>query len=244
MLRALRIPSSAPSARASAHARSAAFAVARAAASASSRAFSDGGHWHEKGAAAIVRTVATAANKHGPLIAAATGSFVIIYGISSLALHLTGSFLSLTLTDAVKVGFGAGFASAGVLAAGGLRAHQHVTLRPEAVFQSALAKLAGNERVAAALGASVKPGTLKAYNLEPGHFSTQRLGWVDPRVSMLFQVVGSDTGREGMVRARLQVQSDACKYSAAPKIVISHTLIYTHADFPRTAYYAGDGGSD
>lgn len=166
------------------------------------RSFSSG-NWREQGVSTIVRTVATAVNKHGPMIAAATGGLVIVYGISSLALHLTGSFLSLTLTDAVKVGFGAGFASAGLLAFGGLRAYRLITLRPEAVFQSALAKLAGNERVASALGATIVPGTLKAYNLEPGHFSTQRYGWVDPRVSMLFQVVGSDTGREGMVRHRM-----------------------------------------
>jgi DnaJ-class molecular chaperone len=44
--------------------------------------------------------------------------------------------------------------------AGGVRAYRHVTLRPEAVFRGALHKLAADERVAAALGATIEVPTL------------------------------------------------------------------------------------
>ena len=148
----------------------------------------------------VNRSVAIAANTLGPYTAMAVGSCVVVYGVSSLALHLSTSILSLTLTDALYGGFGAGFLSCGILAASAVRFHRSVTLSPDAVFKVALARVAGDARVAAAMGASVKAGPLQAYNLVPGHVSTQQLGWVDPRVQMLFQVVGEDTGREGMVR--------------------------------------------
>lgn len=148
----------------------------------------------------VSRGVAIAANTLGPYTAMGLGSCVVVYGVSSLALHVSTSILSLTLTDALYGGFGAGFLSCAALALAAARAHRSVTLHPDAVFKVALARVAGDARVGAALGASVKAGPLQAYNSVPGHVSTQKLGWVDPRVQMLFNVVGEDTGREGMVR--------------------------------------------
>jgi hypothetical protein len=117
----------------------------------------------------VNRSVAIAANTLGPYTAMAVGSCVVVYGVSSLALHLSTSILSLTLTDALYGGFGAGFLSCGILAAAALRFHRSVTLHPDAVFKLALARVAGDARVAAAIGASVKAGALQAYNLVPGH---------------------------------------------------------------------------
>ena len=147
------------------------------------------------------RALAIALNTYGPLTGLAAGGGVVIYGVSSLALHVTTTFMSLSLTDALYGGFGAGFLSCGALVAAGLRSYRRVTIHPDAVFKLALSKVQRDARVAGALGATVKPGALQAYNLVAGHVSTQKLGWVDPRVQMLFSVVGADTGREGMVRA-------------------------------------------
>ena len=144
--------------------------------------------------------VASVLNLYGPATGLAVSGVVVAYGVSSLALSLGSSFMSLTLKDALYWGFASGFLSAGMLAAGAVRGYRGMTIRTEPVFQMALAKLRENERVASALGANIQPGVLKAYDRTHGHVSTTKLAWVDPRVQMIFQVVGVDTGREGMVR--------------------------------------------
>ena len=61
--------------------------------------------------------------------------------------------------------------------------------------------LAGGPRPAqgrARLNSAFTPAPLTLRS--PAQNSTQKLGWVDPRVQMIFQVVGEDTGREAMVR--------------------------------------------
>jgi hypothetical protein len=113
------------------------------------------------------RALAIGANTFGPATAAVAGGCVVVYGVSSLALHVSTSILSLTLTDALYGGFGAGFLSCGLLVAGGTRFYRGVTLHPDAVFKVALAKVQGDARVAAQLGASVKAGPLQAYNSVP-----------------------------------------------------------------------------
>lgn len=161
----------------------------------------------------VVRSVSNALNTYGPSVATAMGGLVVVYGVSSLAITITGSFLSLSLTDAVKFGFATGFASAGLMAAVGLRAYRRITIRPEAVYQAALYKLGADARVAAAMGATLRPGALRAYNLVPGHLSTQKMGWVDPRIQMLFQVVGTDTGREGIATVEAIKHNGALKFN-------------------------------
>lgn len=157
--------------------------------------------WYESGPiSAVSRAIASQINTHGSTIALGAGGVVIIYGMSSLAYHATSTFLSLTLTDAMYLGYATGFTSAAMLAGGAARAYLLMTLQPDSVFAAALVKISADERVGAALGASIAPGELRAYTHVPGHLSTTKMGWVDPRVSMLFQVVGKDTGRQAMVR--------------------------------------------
>ena len=158
------------------------------------------------------RALAISLNTWGPYASLAVGGSVVVYGVSSLALHVTSTFLSLSLTDALYGGFGAGFLSCGMLVAGGLRSYKSITIHPDAVFRLALGKVQRDERVASALGATVAAGPLQAYNLVPGHVSTQKLGWVDPRVQMLFQVEGKDTGREGMVRSAASAARGVCVF--------------------------------
>ncbi len=146
-----------------------------------------------------VAIVAQGLNTYGPAFGLGVGGVVVVYGMSSLALSATGAFMSLTLSDALYWGFATGFVSAGLLGFGALRGYRSMTIRTEPVFRMALAKLRENERVSGALGANIAPGTLKAYDRVPGHISSSKLAWVDPRVQMIFQVVGKDTGREGMV---------------------------------------------
>ena len=147
-----------------------------------------------------VAGLAAGLNQYGPAVGLGVSGLVVVYGVSSLAWTVGGSFMSLTLKDALYWGFASGFLSAGLLGAGALRGYRASTLRTQPVFNLALAKLRKDERVAAALGATIQPGTLKAYDRVPGHVSTTKLAWVDPRVQMIFQVVGTDTGREAMVR--------------------------------------------
>jgi hypothetical protein len=124
--------------------------------------------WRASAAAASLRAAATTVNKFGPAAALGAGGLVVVYGISSLGLWGMSSFLSLTLTDALHFGFGAGFASAALLGAGAARAYAAVTLAPDAVFRSALVKLEKDARVAALLGDELAPGTLRAYHTEVG----------------------------------------------------------------------------
>lgn len=71
-------------------------------------------------------------------------------------------------------------------------------LSTQVVHRVALAKLTKDPNVRAQLGSNLRSGMLRAYVVNPGHLSvgSKKLGWVEPRASMLFQVVG-DKG-EGM----------------------------------------------
>jgi hypothetical protein len=76
-----------------------------------------------------------------------------------------------------------------VFAGGGLYMYSRTTISTASLHRWALAKLAKDERVRAALGQNVVGGSLKAYAVEQGHFSiSQRLAWVAPRAQILFQV--------------------------------------------------------
>ena len=151
----------------------------------------------------VVAEVSHLLNTYGALAGLGVGGAVVVYGVSSLALSATGAFLSLTLTDALYWGFASGFLSAGIVGLSAVRGYRYITIRTDPVFNVALGKLRENEEVASKLGANIQPGVLKAYLRTAGHFSPQKFGWVDPRVQMLFNVTGKDTGREGMVRASL-----------------------------------------
>ena len=165
------------------------------------RGFSSG---KEKGLVQqVVAEVSHLLNTYGAIGGLGVGGAVVVYGVSSLALSATGAFLSLTLTDALYWGFASGFLSAGIVGLSAVRGYRYITIRTDPVFNVALGKLRENEEVASMLGANIQPGLLKAYVRTAGHFSPQKFGWVDPRVQMLFNVTGKDTGREGMVRASL-----------------------------------------
>jgi hypothetical protein len=147
-----------------------------------------------------IASVAQGLNTYGPAIGLTVSGVVVVYGVSSLALTVGSSFMSLTLKDALYWGFASGFLSAALLGVGAVRGYRSMTIRTEPVFQMALLKLREHSAVGASLGANIQPGTLKAYDRVAGHVSTTKLAWVDPRVQMIFQVRGVDTGREGMVR--------------------------------------------
>jgi len=150
----------------------------------------------------VVAEAANILNSYGPMVGIGVGGLVVVYGVSSLALSATGAFMSLTLSDALYWGFASGFLSAGVMGISAVKGYRYVTIRTDPVFNVALGKLRGSDRVTSLLGANIQSGQLKAYVRSAGHFSPNKLGWVDPRVQMLFNISGKDTGREGMVRSR------------------------------------------
>jgi hypothetical protein len=105
--------------------------------------------------------------------------------------------LELDMKQVFYFGFLTGVATSAALAGGGMRAWRSMTIQPDAVYRTALHKLARNGVVRGEIGTAIRSGSLKAYVVHPGHVSMDRgLRWVDPRVQMLFQVVG-DKG-EGM----------------------------------------------
>lgn len=135
-----------------------------------------------------------------PQIAAGAGALVVLYGISSAAVHVATVLLELDMKQVFYIGFLTGVGTSATIALVGIRAYRHITIQPDAVYRAALHKLMRNTVVRSELGQTLRSGHLKAYTLHPGHLSMEKkLGWVDPRVQLLFQVVG-DKG-EGMVTA-------------------------------------------
>ena len=133
-----------------------------------------------------------------PQLAAAAGGVVVLYGIGSVSLHVATTLLQIDMEQVFKVGFFTGVGTVSLLAALALRALRANSLRPDTVVRAALYALQRNGAVAGELGAgALRAGELVAYNVRDAHFAVNKLGWVEPRVSALFQVVG-ERG-EGMV---------------------------------------------
>ena len=133
-----------------------------------------------------------------PQLAAAAGGVVVLYGIGSVSLHVATTLLQIDMEQVFKVGFFTGVGTVTLLAALALRALRANSLRPDTVMRAALYALQRNGAVAEELGAgALRAGELAAYNVRDAHFAVNKLGWVEPRVSALFQVVG-ERG-EGMV---------------------------------------------
>ena len=142
----------------------------------------------------------TAANLrlYWPQLAAAAGGVVVLYGIGSVSLHVATTLLQIDMEQVFKVGFFTGVGTVSLLAALALRALRAQSLRPDTVVRAALYALQRNGAVAEELGAgALRAGELAAFNVRDAHFAVSKLGWVEPRVSALFQVVG-ERG-EGMV---------------------------------------------
>ena len=91
-----------------------------------------------------------------------------------------------------ELGFGTGLVSGGLVAATLVAGYRAITISTQTVHKLALAKLARAPQVRAALGSGISSGNLRAYVMYPGHLSigSKRLGWVEPRAQMLFQVTG------------------------------------------------------
>jgi hypothetical protein len=138
--------------------------------------------------------------KYWPQIAAGGGALVVLYGLSSGMIAVTQTFLNLDFKQVFYFGFGTGVVSMAMLAGVGVLVWRRVGIAPTQVARRAVARVQAHPSVRAALGPSIKPGSLRAYVVHRGHFSVEkRMAWVEPRCQMLFQVVG-DKG-EGMISA-------------------------------------------
>jgi hypothetical protein len=137
---------------------------------------------------------------HWPQIVAGSGALVVLYGISSASVHIATTLLELDMKQVFYGGFLTGVVTCGALGIAAVRAYRGMSISPDAVYRAALTKLSRNAVVREHIGGQVRSGHLKAYTVHPGHLSSggtgTRFGWVEPRVQMLFQVVG-DRG-EGM----------------------------------------------
>lgn len=132
-----------------------------------------------------------------PQITAVAGGCVVVYSVSRFVSWGAG----LSLTDALSMGFGGGFAAAAASGAVLWAVSAALRIRPERVFKHTLARVQAHQGVQGMLGLHVNAGSLRAYTLRTGYLSlcdvTYRPVWVEPRVQMLFQVEG-DFGK-GMV---------------------------------------------
>jgi hypothetical protein len=164
------------------------------ASSSSSSAASDAFAW--------VRRNVTVTNlkTYWPQVAAGTGALVVFYGISSASVHVATTLLELDMKQVFYAGFLTGVLTSAALGAGAFRLYRTITIAPDAVYRAALQKLARNSVIRGEIGSQLRSGHLKAYVAHPGHLSMdKKFGWVEPRLQMLFQVVG-DKG-EGIATA-------------------------------------------
>lgn len=135
---------------------------------------------------------------YSPQIAAGAGVIVVIYGLSTAAYYVTSTLLHLDMQQVFRLGLFTGLAGGCMIAGGLVTGYRAMTISTQTVHKMALAKLAKSAQVRSLLGTGIASGQLRAYTLYPGHLSVggKKLGWVEPRAEMLFQVVG-DRG-EGM----------------------------------------------
>ena len=105
-----------------------------------------------------------------------------------------------SFVNVFEYGFVAG--AAVVLVVGGVAglAARASRIAPEAACRAALALVSEAPAAERALGTNIRAGVLKAYVAAPAHLTARGgLAWVEPRIQVLFHVVG-ELG-EGMVTA-------------------------------------------
>ncbi len=127
-----------------------------------------------------------------PKIAFGTGAAVVTYGAAVVVYDLAYAVTHMNIETVYMYGIETGVGMSLIAAAGLLTLRNRVTLRSEAVFRIALAKLAKSEVVTTRLGPHLRAGSLRAYTTVPAHLALS--GWrprvVAPHTSMLFHVLG------------------------------------------------------
>lgn len=138
--------------------------------------------------------------KYLPQIGLVGAGLVIVYGVSKIGMSVAGGLLSLDIYTTFRYGFWTGL----IVAAGGAFSFFYVgtvgRISPDKAFAKAIARVQSSRLAQEKLGMNIRPGMLKAYVHERGHFSLGRkMSWVEPRMQMLVEVEG-ELGR-GMVTA-------------------------------------------
>lgn len=173
---------------------------------------------------AVLRKLQLAA----PQIGAVALTGIAVYGVSRVVITLASTLLNLTLTQAVSIGFGAGVVTAAGVASAAYFAMQRITIRPEYVFRLALHRLRNSQSVVDAVGKPVQGGNLRAYTIREGHYAfnaINRIGWVNPRVQMLFSVQGPK--QQAMVSLEAEKMGNTTEFTLLSVDVLGH-----HADAP------------
>ena len=118
-------------------------------------------------------------------------------------MSFTHFFTSLSPAVVAKYGFYLGFGSCLGMCSLALYTADTLTIRADPVFKYCLSKIQSNDEAIRALGDGIKPGKLRSYRLDSGKFqavSGTSLEWRDPRIQMIFDVVGQDPPfRTGLV---------------------------------------------
>ena len=176
--------------------------------------------------AAAVRSALTLANlrAYAPQLGAGLGGLLAIYGVTTLAYHVTLSFLHIDISLAFRYGLATGGLCAAGLAGAGAVVYRRSVASPAALQRLALLHLQRSASVRAVLGSRFAPGSLRAVAQSPGHLSvggSTRLGYVQPRVSLLFDVQG-ERGQGMVVAEGLRHPTGALVLT---QLVLDHTPV-------------------
>ena len=148
----------------------------------------------------LVRPVAAAVGARGgvgcaralaPASVAAAGGIIVVYGTWRILVSVTESVMSLSFFNVFEYGFVAGAGT--VLAVAGAAAYgaRLTRISPDAACRAALALVLEAPAAERALGTNIREGALKAFVAAPAHLTARGgLAWVEPRIQVLFQVVG------------------------------------------------------
>ena len=122
-----------------------------------------------------------------PTTAGGFGALVAVYGSWRMLVWA----MSASVHDVFETGFVAGGVTVLAVGAGLWRAWSRTYVAPDAAFTAAMALVDESPVAEAALGTNIRAGELKAYTSTRGHVQAHRgLAWVEPRIQLLFQVVG------------------------------------------------------
>ena len=138
-----------------------------------------------------VSAVVSLARQLLPSTVGGFGALVAVYGTWRVLVWSVNSFLSLDMYNVFEYGFAAGAGTMAAVGFGALRAWRLTSISPDAAFRAAMAVVDVSPAAEAALGTNIRAGVLKAYTASPAHVQARRgLAWVEPRIQLLFQVVG------------------------------------------------------
>ena len=114
--------------------------------------------------------------------------------VAKLAMNFTSFFTHLTPQLVGKWGFYTGFGTASVMGALGLFTIDALTIRADPVFKHCLSKVQVDPEAMRMLGDGITPGKLRSYRLDAAKFeptSNKTAKWREPRVQMIFDVIGT-----------------------------------------------------